>query len=128
MPPLRAAWTPVTPLALVLVLPLATLLALVPTDFLGTSGAVAALAGLLLSLSLRLRRRLPPAVRPRLTLHGLVALVIVGFAGALVPQVDNAAHLGGLVFGLLAGLTFAPSPAVQAALARLGGAAPLEHA
>lgn len=92
-------------------------LALIPMPSVGASGGVFALMGALLSVSLRHRRELPPAVRARLvrsTAWVIGANVILGF---LLPHVDWAAHLGGLVAGVALGWRFGLGPAARAALA-----------
>jgi membrane associated rhomboid family serine protease len=50
---------------------------------------------------------------------GCVALNIL--LGALLPNIDNAAHIGGLVAGLLLALVFAPKEQVLGSLKRLDG-------
>lgn len=90
--------------------------AFVPADYMGSTGSVAALLGLLLFFAVRQRRRLPPATARRIALHGLVGVVILAFAGVLLPSADSAAHLGGFAFGVVAGLLVDPSPAVRSAL------------
>lgn len=69
----------------------------------GASGGIFGLFGAQLALWLRLRHRLPPEVaraglRAMLINLGLNAIIAFGF------PVDNAAHLGGLVGGLVLGL------------------------
>lgn len=97
--------------------------AFVSADYMGTTGADAALTGLVLAFAVRHRRRLPPAVARRVALHGLVALAMVVVGGVLLTFADNAAHLGGLAFGTLAGLLAAASPATRAALEKARGEA-----
>lgn len=90
--------------------------AFVAEDYAGTTGAVAALVGTLVSFAVRQRGRLPPATARRIAAHGLTAVAILVFAGVLLPNADSAAHLGGFAFGLVAGVLVDPSPAVRAAL------------
>lgn len=68
----------------------------------GASGGAFACAGLLVGLGWRWRERLPAEDAWLLgpVLGGLVAVNFV--VGALVPALDLAAHLGGLLVGLLA--------------------------
>lgn len=71
----------------------------------GASGAVFGVCGLLLALSVRDWG--PRGDRGRRALRRMVGpLVAVNLAGGffLVPNVDNAGHLGGLAAGLIAGL------------------------
>lgn len=84
----------------------------------GASGGIAALIGLLLAFGLRRRALLPAAVSKQLVGNGLFAAVMTALLGALVPRVDNAAHLGGFVAGLVAGAWFPPSKALLVALGR----------
>jgi len=91
-------------------------LAFVPASYLGSTGSVAALTGLLLFFAVRQHRRLPPPTARRIALHGLAAVLILAFAGVLLPEADTAAHLGGFAFGALAGLLVDPSKAVRSAL------------
>ncbi len=75
----------------------------------GASGAVFGVFGALLAFLIRRRSLLrPEVVRPmRRSVATVVLLnVVLGFT---VPGIDNAAHLGGLAAGFLAGLVLAPS-------------------
>jgi rhomboid protease GluP len=87
-------------------------------SYMGMTGATAALTGLLLFFAVRQRTRLPPASARRIALHGLAAVVILAFAGVLLPTTDTAAHLGGFTFGAVAGLLVPATPAVTSALER----------
>ena len=79
----------------------------------GASGAIFGLAGLLISvlqfgqLSVP-RERLAPLKKEvvKLALYNLVF-------GAVVPGINNIAHLGGLIYGLLLGVVFAWSSRLQ---------------
>lgn len=90
--------------------------AFVAADYTGTTGAVAALTGVLVFFAMRQHRRLSPATARRIAVHGLASVAILAFAGVLLPNADNAAHLGGFAFGFVAGLLVDPSPAVRSAL------------
>ena len=74
----------------------------------GASGAIFGLAGALVSALWRYRSRLH--VRDR-----RIAVLLIGWGvyqfviGALMPQVDNRAHLGGLACGLVLGLVLRPA-------------------
>ena len=90
----------------------------VAADGMGSTGSVAALTGLLLLFAVRQHQRLPPVTAERIALHGLAAMVILAFAGVLLPYADTAAHLGGFAFGAVMGLLAAPSAEVRSAMAR----------
>ena len=70
----------------------------------GASGAVFGVAGALLAFFLLHRRAMPRAVFRRTTGSLLLMLGINVAFGFSIPQVDNAAHLGGLAVGFLSGL------------------------
>ena len=70
----------------------------------GASGAIFGLIGALLAFYLRHRRSMAPEVFSRLlkSLLGVIGInVMIGF---IVPQIDNAAHLGGLATGFASAL------------------------
>jgi rhomboid protease GluP len=70
----------------------------------GASGAVFALLGALTALLWRRRDRLRPAGRALLSSLGLWAAINIVF-GVTTPGIDNAAHLGGALAGLVIGAT-----------------------
>lgn len=75
----------------------------------GASGAVFGVFGALLAFLLVRRALLPLEVLKRLRYAMLVTVVFnLGF-GFSIGGIDNAAHLGGLAGGFLAGLVLAPS-------------------
>jgi rhomboid protease GluP len=75
----------------------------------GASGAIFGLVGALFGLLLHARDVLPPA-RLRQLRSGIIAIVILNiFFGLSVPEIDNAAHAGGAIAGLLAGLIILPA-------------------
>lgn len=89
-----------------------------PQPSVGASGGVFALLGALLAISLRHRRELPASVRARLVRStGFVigANLLLGF---LLPRVDWAAHLGGVVAGAALGWVLGLGPQARAALSR----------
>lgn len=69
----------------------------------GASGAIFGLLGALLAFNLRHRRELPHWMASAQTRNLLVLIAINVGIGFLVPMVDNAGHIGGLLLGLLAG-------------------------
>jgi membrane associated rhomboid family serine protease len=97
-------------------LPPTSKLPLPPGAFMGLTGADAALTGVLLFFAVLHRNRLPPAVLRRVAVRGLAAVVIIAFAGALLPYADTAAHLGGFTFGAAASLAAWPGGATRAAM------------
>jgi rhomboid protease GluP len=75
----------------------------------GASGAIFGVMGAILTVSWHYRRRMPGAENRRIWL-GLGLFVLYSMVqGLLQNGVDNAAHLGGLVAGLLLGL-WLPAP------------------
>ena len=87
---------------------LATLAFVTDLPSVGASGAVFGLAGLLLADELtrrRLYRRMEveggPRLRPRASIIPILLVNLV--LGALIPQINNYAHLGGLLAGFLLG-------------------------
>ena len=88
----------------------------------GASGAVFGVYGALLSLYLRRRDLVPPTAR-RQMIRGIGTFVLLNLAfGLAVPAIDQAAHVGGLVSGVLSGLLLDPRGAV---LVRIRWAGPL---
>ncbi len=76
----------------------------------GASGAIFGLAGLLLAPLLLKRLSISPKVLTR-PLRSIVLFAVYNlFFGAIIPQVNNAAHLGGFLFGSVAGLVFCIRP------------------
>lgn len=84
--------------------------------YMGMTGAVAAIAGLLLFLGVRERNRLPPAVLRRIAARVLVVLAVLAFASALLPHADVAAHLGGFTFGAALALVARPQQSAREAM------------
>lgn len=75
----------------------------------GASGAIFGIFGALLSFLL-IRRALVPMSLLRRLRSAVLTFVAVNVAfGVLVPGIDNAAHLGGLAGGFVAGLLLAPT-------------------
>ncbi|HZC24828.1 MAG TPA: rhomboid family intramembrane serine protease [Candidatus Binatia bacterium] len=73
----------------------------------GASGAIFGLAGALIS-GFALGEFSLPSIAIRSTLRSLVLFAVVNlFLGGLIAHVDNAAHVGGLVSGLLIGALIA---------------------
>lgn len=94
----------------------------------GASGAVFGLFGLMLGLLLRRRRDFPAEI---LSEHRASCLGFLGFNlifGLTMPNVDMAAHVGGLIGGFLCGLIampILPPRAIPSVPARLALVAPL---
>lgn len=73
----------------------------------GASGAIFGLAGALIS-GFALGEFSLPNIAIRSTLRSLVLFAVVNlFLGAVIPHVDNTAHIGGLVSGLVMGALIA---------------------
>lgn len=73
----------------------------------GASGAIFAVFGAFLACLLRQRAVIPRGI---FRSHWIPTLLFLGFNlvnGALTPGIDNAAHVGGLLFGVAAGLLLA---------------------
>ncbi|RKP12386.1 rhomboid family-domain-containing protein [Piptocephalis cylindrospora] len=72
----------------------------------GASGAVFGLVGaLLVELILRWREM----HRPGLQLFSLLVTILINLALGLLPGIDNFAHIGGLLFGLITSFALLPS-------------------
>jgi len=74
----------------------------------GASGAIMGLLGALLVAVLLLRARLPRGLRQRLLVGLTIPLALQVFMVIGVPNVDHAAHLGGLLAGGLSALLLQP--------------------
>ncbi len=70
----------------------------------GASGAIFGLLGGALVGMLRLRGHVPEAWRRQVTYNLLIVIALNVYIGYTVPRVDNSAHMGGLVGGVLMGL------------------------
>jgi rhomboid protease GluP len=82
-----------------------------PNDIcVGASAAIFGLAGLLLPPLAMHRLSISPKLLTRpLWNVALFAIYNLGY-GALHPQIDNAAHVGGFIFGVLLGVVFSLRP------------------
>ncbi|MBK8480051.1 MAG: rhomboid family intramembrane serine protease [Proteobacteria bacterium] len=74
----------------------------------GASGAISGLLGAAVAALLRLRGHVPERWRSRLFVNLLVVIGMQLVIGLQVELIDNAAHLGGLATGALAGWFAAP--------------------
>jgi rhomboid protease GluP len=74
-----------------------------PQPAVGASGGVFAVLGGLLAIAVRHRRELPPFVRARLVRSTATAIALNVVLGFVLPRVDWAAHLGGVVAGAALG-------------------------
>ncbi|WP_165248767.1 rhomboid family protein [Paludisphaera soli] len=75
----------------------------------GASGAIFGIVGALLAFLLVRRRSVPSSVLVPLRSSVLGMVVFNTLFGAIVPAIDQAAHMGGLATGFLAGLVLAPA-------------------
>jgi rhomboid protease GluP len=70
----------------------------------GASGAICGILGGLLAFLVLHRRAIPATVRHQLTKNVLWVVLFMAALGALVTNIDQAAHLGGLATGFACGL------------------------
>jgi len=70
----------------------------------GASGAIFGLLGAGLVGMIRLRGHVPEAWRKQVATNLLVVIALNFYIGYAIPRVDNSAHMGGLVGGVLVGL------------------------
>ena len=80
----------------------------------GASGAVFGVFGALLGYVLRAKGSIPPRTAQRLRIGLFVFIGYSLIAGLLLPGIDNAAHVGGLLTGVVLGAAFAPGGAMLA--------------
>ena len=83
----------------------------------GASGAICGILGGLLAFLIVHRRTIPPTVLRQLRKNVLAVVVFMAVLGVVVPNIDQAAHLGGLATG------FAVRPAPDRPLAGRAGLA-----
>ena len=89
-----------------------------PHAAVGASGGVFALVGAVLAFGVRHKRALPDDVRRRL-LRSMVWIVVLNLAlGFSVQLIDQAAHVGGLVGGLILGFLLPPGRETRSLLGR----------
>jgi len=74
----------------------------------GASGAIFGILGALLAFLLLRRRAVPASVLAPLRSSALSFVVFNTLFGAIVPAIDQAAHMGGLATGFVVGLILAP--------------------
>ena len=77
-----------------------------PTVSVGASGAIFGVVGALVWPFYRKRLQLPHAVMSAMLRNIGTVIVINLIIGASIPVIDNAAHVGGLIAGLLLGAVF----------------------
>ena len=79
----------------------------------GASGAICGVLGALVAFLVVHRRSIPPSVLKHLSPHSVGIVAFMAVLGVLVPNIDQAAHLGGLATGFLSGLLLSrPWPVV----------------
>lgn len=86
----------------------ANLLRTRPGISIGASGAVFGIYGFFLLLMWLRKDLVHPSARRQILQSGAIFIGINLFLGFMSPGIDNAAHIGGLVSGLLASLILAP--------------------
>jgi rhomboid protease GluP len=80
----------------------------------GASGAICGVLGALFAFLLVHRRTVPMSVRKPLLVNILATIVFMAVLGAIVPNIDQEAHLGGLLTGFVCGALLArPWPVVR---------------
>jgi rhomboid protease GluP len=80
----------------------------------GASGAICGVLGALFAFLLVHRRTVPMSVRKPLLVNILATIVFMAILGAIVPNIDQEAHLGGLLTGFVCGVLLArPWPVVR---------------
>ena len=77
-----------------------------PTVSVGASGAIFGVVGALVWPFYRKRLRMPHAVMSSMLRNIGTVIVINLIIGASIPVIDNAAHVGGLIAGLILGAVF----------------------
>ncbi|HYE74159.1 MAG TPA: rhomboid family intramembrane serine protease, partial [Blastocatellia bacterium] len=70
----------------------------------GASGAIFGLVGLLFVAGYKYRRELPPQFRQTLGSGMLPFIILNLFLGFYIDSIDNAAHMGGLITGIILAL------------------------
>ena len=79
----------------------------------GASGAICGILGALLAFLITHRRSIPASVLKSLRANALGVVVFMLILGAMVPNIDQEAHLGGLATGFVGGLLLSrPLPLV----------------
>jgi len=89
----------------------------------GASGAIFGVFGLHAAVAWRPRGLLPKAVARKLLRSVFTLLALNALIGLSVPQIDNAAHVGGLVTGFVLGLVLPLDPERPPAWVRPAGLA-----
>jgi hypothetical protein len=84
----------------------------------GASGAIFGVCGALFGFLVRRRAAIPPEVFAKVRKSGVAFLLFNLAFGLLVPNIDLAAHAGGLAAGFLCGLALGGSPERDPAVGR----------
>ena len=77
----------------------------------GASGAIFGVLGALVGFIVRRRHAIPPPMLAHLRNSSLSFIALNLAFGFMVSGIDNSAHLGGLISGMLLGWVLAPAPA-----------------
>ncbi|APW60958.1 rhomboid family intramembrane serine protease [Paludisphaera borealis] len=91
----------------------------------GASGAIFGVIGALLAFLLLRRRSVPSSVLAPLRSSAVSFVVFNTLFGAVVPMIDQSAHMGGLAAGFLVGLILSPSWPSKPSLGRTARTAAL---
>ena len=86
----------------------------------GASGAICGVLGGLLAFLLLHRRAIPPSVLRQLSKNVASVVIFMAVLGLVVPNIDQAAHIGGLAAGFVVGMILiGPWPVVPGLRRRL---------
>lgn len=74
----------------------------------GASGAILGLMGAILAYTMVLKHHLPTDLKKQMIRDVWITCALTGLLGFLIPNIDNAAHIGGFISGLILGFALAP--------------------
>lgn len=85
----------------------------------GASGAIMGLMGAILAYTVVLKDHLPADLKSQMIRDVVVTCGLTAFLGFTIPNIDNAAHLGGFISGFVGGILMAPRPLEKRLIARV---------
>lgn len=74
----------------------------------GASGAILGLMGAILAYTIVLKQQLPPDLKQQMVRDVWVTCGLTAILGFFIPNIDNAAHIGGFLSGFIIGFALAP--------------------